>query len=74
MFGIGLLVLGFFLPFFKTIIDGISSNTTGVLSWTPATPFATMIINLAPIYFPIIVVIGLLLALSRKNKQDQNGG
>jgi hypothetical protein len=72
-FGIGLLVLGFFLPFFKNIIDFISSNTTGVLSWTTYSAFDQMIINLAPIYFPICVVVGLLIMLAKKRQDDQRG-
>jgi hypothetical protein len=72
-FGIGLLVLGFFLPFFKNMIDFISSNTTGVLSWANYTSFEIMIIDLAPIYFPICIVTGLLIMLGRKRQEEQRG-
>lgn len=66
-FAIGLAILGFILPMFKTIMDGFTNNVTGMITTIPnVSPFEAWYWRVMPFIVPILFLVMLLIQLGRK--------
>jgi hypothetical protein len=71
-FGVGIAVFGFLLPVFKSVMDGFTNNSTGMLATNHLTTFEKAYWDAFPILFPVILLAMMLVMLGRRKPRDGN--